>query len=289
MSNIVKTEQEWRSVLTPQQFHILRKKGTEPPFSGALYSCFAPGTYHCAGCDALLFDSRTKFDSGSGWPSFESAVSGSVDFEPDYSLDTNRIEVICASCGGHLGHLFHDGPPPSGQRFCINSAALQFKPDDTIVTQKTETALFAAGCFWGVELFFSKIPGVEKTVVGYAGGSTVHPTYEQVSTGNTGHAESVQIIFHPDVVSFEQLVRYLFDMHDPTQYHRQGPDIGSQYRSVIFAMNQQQLGTAETIKRELLQKQPDIVTEIVSHSRFWPAEEYHQKYYRKQQTCKREV
>jgi len=125
-----KTDQEWREQLTPAEYEVLRKAGTEPPFSGEYVYNKESGDYRCAGCGAVLFAADTKFDSGTGWPSFtEPAVAEAVELRPDKSLFMNRTEVLCRSCGGHLGHVFDDGPGPAGQRFCINSLALDFVPE----------------------------------------------------------------------------------------------------------------------------------------------------------------
>jgi peptide-methionine (R)-S-oxide reductase len=128
MERIEKTEAEWQAELSPEQYRVLRQKGTEAPFSGEYDHTFEPGTYHCAGCGALLFESDTKYDSGCGWPAFFAAADGSaVDEETDSTYGMVRTEVLCASCGGHLGHVFPDGPRPTGQRYCINSAALKLE------------------------------------------------------------------------------------------------------------------------------------------------------------------
>jgi peptide-methionine (R)-S-oxide reductase len=128
ISKIQKTEEEWQKELTPEQYAILRKKGTEPAFSGALYRNHADGMYHCAACGAELFKSDTKFESGSGWPSFFlPADQSAIETHEDVSYGTRRVEVTCARCGGHLGHVFPDGPKPTGLRYCINSASLKFE------------------------------------------------------------------------------------------------------------------------------------------------------------------
>jgi peptide-methionine (R)-S-oxide reductase len=126
------TEEEWRERLTPEQYEILRHQGTEPAFSGQYWNVKDDGTYRCAGCGAELFSSDTKFDSGTGWPSFyEPAVAENVELRPDMSLGMARTEVICRRCGGHLGHVFGDGPAPTGQRFCINSCAIQLDSESS--------------------------------------------------------------------------------------------------------------------------------------------------------------
>jgi peptide-methionine (S)-S-oxide reductase len=148
----------------------------------------------------------------------------------------------------------------------------------------TDTATFAAGCFWGVQAAFDCVPGVVSTTVGYTGGHTDHPTYKQVCTDKTGHAEAVQVVFDPTVVSFDQLLGVFWEMHDPTTKNRQGPDVGSQYRSAVFYHSPEQQAAALASRQKLDQsgrlKRP-VVTEIVPASTFWPAEEYHQKYFAK--------
>jgi peptide methionine sulfoxide reductase msrA/msrB len=287
---VEKTKEDWKKELTPAQYKVMIQCGTERPFSGRYNDFYEAGTYHCAACGELLFASETKYDHGTGWPSFTSAADTSaVEFKNDDSLGMRRIEVRCASCGAHLGHIFDDGPGPNKTHYCINSIALDFRPASwTAETKKgpalPATATFAAGCFWGVESKFSQVPGVLSTTVGYTGGRTKNPTYEEVCTDRTGHAEAVRVTFDPTVISYEDLVRKFFGFHDPTQLNRQGPDRGTQYRSVIFYHDEAQLAAAEKVKAEFDASKAfrkRIVTEITPASEFTKAEEYHQKYYEK--------
>lgn len=285
MKKINKPLEEWKKELSPEQFRVLFQKGTEIAFTGQYNDFWEEGIYVCAACGTPLFRSEDKYDHGTGWPSFKESFSeANLEYHDDLSLGIHRLEVRCAVCGGHLGHLFYDGPSPSGKHYCINSVAMNFIPAEKISNELPEVATFAAGCFWGVEYKLGQIPGVLETVVGYSGGKTINPNYHQGLSGKTGHAESVQVLFDSRVISYEQLVRKFFELHDPTQYNRQGPDFGPNYRSAIFYHNQQQKKIAEKVKAELQQSgryQKKIVTEISPFRSFYRAEDYHQKYYLK--------
>lgn len=266
------------SSLTPEVLHIVREKGTEYPFTGEYTDKDQPGTYLCRQCGLPLFRSQTKFHSACGWPSFDDQIAGNVKEQQD--ADGQRREILCSRCDGHLGHVFAgENYTAKNIRHCVNSLSLDFVPDLNV--QDTEEAIFAAGCFWGVEYLFKKLPGVLKTEVGYSGGEKDHPTYEQVCSGTTGHYEAIRIVYDPAKIKFEDLVKYFFEIHDSTQKNGQGPDIGEQYLSVIFYFNDDQKNLAEKVIQELKQKGINPATKILPVKTFWPAETYHQDYYAK--------
>jgi peptide methionine sulfoxide reductase msrA/msrB len=267
--------------LTAAEERVIVQKGTEPPFSGKYVNHFEDGTYTCKRCGAKLFDSSSKFHSSCGWPSFDDQIEGTVKLQPD--ADGVRTEIVCANCGGHLGHVFTgEGYTPKNTRYCINSISLNFTPEQENQEQenKTERAIFASGCFWGTEYHFQKTPGVISTTVGYTGGHIDNPTYKQVCTDRTGHAEAVEVIYDPSKTSYEKLAKLFFETHDFTQLNRQGPDIGKQYRSAIFYLSEEQKNIANKLIATLEKKGFDVKTEVTKASKFWPAENYHQDYYK---------
>jgi len=264
--------------LTPAEEKVIIHKGTERPFTGKYHNFTEKGTYTCNRCDAPLYRSAAKFESGCGWPSFDDEIPGAVKRIPD--KDGQRTEIICANCDAHLGHVFTgEGFTPKNTRHCVNSISLNFIPAET--TPKTELAIFAAGCFWGVEHYFKQAPGVIATRVGYTGGHTVNPTYKEVCTGKTGHKEAIEVTFDPTVTTYEDLTKLYFEIHDFSQINGQGPDLGEQYRSFIFYSADSQKKIAENLITLLKQKGYKVATQIEKAGPFYPAEDYHQDYYTK--------
>ncbi|SRR5579885_2359877 len=259
---------------------VVRNKGTERPFSGEYDDFGDSGTYLCRQCGLPLFRSATKFHSGCGWPSFDEEIKGAVVRERD--ADGVRTEILCARCHGHLGHVFSgEGFTAKNTRHCVNSLSLDFVP--SLDVRDTDEAIFAAGCFWGVEYYFKKLPGVLKTEVGYSGGIKKNPTYQEVCEKTTGHYEVIRVVYDPDKISYEALTKFFFEIHDPTQTDGQGPDIGEQYLSVIFYYNEEQKSTAIGLINELEKMGYQVATKVLPVSTFWRAEVYHQDYYTKTQ------
>jgi len=309
------TEAEWREKLSDQEFYILRENGTERAYTGDLLDNKDEGLYVCGACKLPLFDSKTKFDSGTGWPSFYMPVAREniVDKE-DRSFGMVRTENVCARCGSHLGHVFPDGPDPTGLRYCMNAAALDFVAKEDVMTlakntpEKSDTdskakvgdrlpapekgmskadapgeatAVLAGGCFWCTEAVFEELDGVKDVVSGYCGGDPKRADYRSVTTGTTGHAEAIKITYDPSEVSYGELLRIFFATHDPTTKNRQGPDSGPQYRSAVFYEDEEQKAIAESYIQQLDEAKAfskPIVTTLEPLDAFHVAEEYHQDF-----------
>ncbi len=270
----------WKSkidTLTPFEKHVVIDKGTEPAFSGEYVYTKEDGVYRCKVCDAPLYRSSDKFASHCGWPSFDDAIPGAIKEVPD--ADGSRTEIVCANCGAHLGHVFKgEGYTSKNVRYCVNSVSLNFEKKKA-QNSALKKAYFAGGCFWGVEYYFEKIDGVKEVTSGFMGGHVKNPGYYDVVRKDTGHLETVEVVYDPSRVSYETLAKTFFEIHDPTQADGQGPDIGSQYLSAVFVSNTEERKTIERLINILEKKGLKIATKILPKAPFYSAEAYHQDYY----------
>jgi peptide methionine sulfoxide reductase msrA/msrB len=270
--------------LTPFEKHVIVDKGTERAFSGKYVNTKEKGVYTCKVCGTALYRSNDKFDSHCGWPSFDDAIEGAIKEVAD--ADGRRTEIVCANCGAHMGHVFKgEGLTKKNIRHCVNSISLNFdqKKESTKTTQEKASSLkrayFAGGCFWGVEYYLEQIEGVKKVSSGFMGGRVKDPTYYQVVRTDTGHLETVEVVYDPTKVSYETLAKTFFEIHDPTQIDGQGPDIGDQYLSAIFVNTQDERKVVEGLIEILESKGLKIATQVLGKTSFYKAEEYHQDYY----------
>lgn len=281
---INKPDSFWKNRLDNEEYYILREKGTEKPYTGKWLLNKDSGYYTCAACGNQLFRSDQKFDSHCGWPSFDEEIEGGkIITKKDLSHGMDRTEIMCGRCGGHLGHLFDDGPTETGKRYCVNSISLDFIPANEFKEDiLLDTLTLGGGCFWCIEAVYELVDGVVSVQSGYSGGYTAYPTYRQVCTGETNHAEVVQIVFDTKKVTLTELLEIFFTVHDPTTKDMQGADVGTQYRSIIFFKDSAQkavaLNVINSLEKAKVYDSP-IVTEVKPFTKFYVAEISHQDYY----------
>lgn len=266
--------------LSDEEKHVIVNKGTQRPFVGKYTNEKSRGIYRCKVCDAPLFDSSDKFDSNCGWPSFDDAIEGAVKRVPD--ADGRRVEIVCANCGGHLGHVFEgEGFTPKDTRHCVNSISLNLTKKPDAKDEKLSHAYFAGGCFWGVEYYLEKLDGVKEVISGFMGGHVKNPSYYDVVRSNTGHLEAVEVVYDASKISYEKIARTFFEIHDPTQTNGQGPDIGEQYLSAAFVNSDKERETIKKLIAELEANGYKVATKILKKVEFFRADESHQNYYDK--------
>jgi peptide methionine sulfoxide reductase msrA/msrB len=264
--------------LTPLAKQIICDKATEYPHTGIYNHLIGHGTYLCRRCGLALFRGESQFHSGCGWPSFDENIIQAVMQVSD--KDGIRTEIRCERCQAHLGHVFvKEYLTQKNVRHCVNSAAIDFVLDSTVLD--TKEAIVAGGCFWGIDYFLKRIPGVLKIEVGYIGGPIQEPSYEQVCSGKTGHYEAARVVFDQSKLDYYTVIKRFFEIHDPTQHSGQGPDVGQQYQSAIFYYNDDQLSDANKLIQQLQSRGYNVVTKLLEVTPFWSAEEYHQDYYAK--------
>lgn len=277
----LKKYQKKADVLTPQEYAVIVNKSTEAPYTGEFLNNKKNGVYTCKLCGSELYKSDDKFNSNCGWPSFDDEIDGAIKRVPD--ADGKRVEIICATCGGHLGHIFEgEGFTSKNTRHCVNSISLDFKEIKT--DENIAKAYFAGGCFWGVEYYLEKLDGVQEVISGFMGGHIKNPSYYEVVRTDTGHLETVEVIYDKTKISFKQIAKTFFEIHDPTQTNGQGPDIGKQYLSAVFVNNANERETINELIKQLKSNGYDVATKILEAQEFYEADESHQNYYNKKGT-----
>lgn len=269
--------------LSDEERHVIINKGTERPFIGKYTNEKSDGTYTCKLCGTPLYKSSDKFDSHCGWPSFDDEIKGAIKRVPD--KDGRRVEIVCATCGAHLGHVFEgEGFTTKNIRHCVNSISLEFIKKDDAAKNNLVRAYFAGGCFWGVEYYLQKLHGVKEVTSGFMGGHVKNPTYYDVVYSNTGHFETVEVIYDRSKISYEEIAKTFFEIHDPTQINGQGPDIGAQYLSAVFVNSEEEKNIIVKLIDRLQKNGYKIATKILQSQEFYRAEENHQNYYAKKGT-----
>jgi len=269
--------------LSDEEIYVLVNKGTQAPYVGKYTDEKSNGIYTCKICEAPLYKSSAKFNSNCGWPSFDDAIEGAVKRVPD--ADGRRVEIVCAKCGGHLGHVFEgEGFTAKNTRHCVNSISLKLDAKEEKKDDSLSYAYFAGGCFWGVEYYLEKLDGVKSVSSGFMGGHVKNPGYYEVVSGKTGHLEAVEVIYDKSQISYEKIARTFFEIHDPTQTNGQGPDIGSQYLSAVFVNDENERNTVKKLIALLDENGFDIATKILDKQAYYKADEGHQNYYNKKGT-----
>ena len=268
---------KFKTELTKLQKDVMFHKSTERAFTGEYDNFYDQGEFVCRNCGKALFSSKAKFDAGCGWPAFDDTYPGAVKEIKD--ADGRRTEIVCANCDIHLGHVFTgEQITPKNTRHCVNSASIRYVKE---ATSEVSSIVVGCGCFWGVEHWFKKLEGVLATTVGYSGGESENPTYEQVCSGRSGHREVLKVDYDPKIIGYEELLKFFFSIHDFEQTDGQGNDRGIQYQSVIFCKSEKEKEAAEKLMAELTQKGYKVATEILDEKPFYAGEMYHRDYYDK--------
>lgn len=265
--------------LSTQEKSIMFQKATERAFTGEYDKTTETGIYICKNCGSSLYSHDGKFDSRCGWPSFDQEITGAVRRSPD--LDGRRVEILCDHCGIHLGHVFEgENLTQKNTRHCVNSLSLLFVDAEKAGLKVPKASvILGCGCFWGVQYYFDKLPGVTRSQVGYSGGDSDNPNYRQVCSHQSGHREVILIDYDPEIIIFEDLIKYFFEIHNFSQTNGQGNDVGDQYKSVIYTSDTGEIEIIKSLIENLKSKSQSVATEVLPKKPFWTAELEHQDYY----------